>query len=384
MAYGDTQGIHASYPYQSTTVSSNFTTQPIYWIGLNWTPNRHPLQFLLPKTPLNALTFNMTTETYRPRALALNAAYTSAGTTLTFTDTTSLDVGDVLEIDSERFIVTAVNNATTVTVSGAYEGTTQANHNNASVVTLITNARTGAEVDQNSISRLPTMTPQYAQTLQHAYQVGGALQSTGTFMDGAVTPLDRDRMAAMQAVMDDYESAVMYGKGLPYTTAAGTRQTMKGLKTIFATNNDTTATNGSSYKPSDLITDTVEKCINNGGNPDTLLLSTKFVAGFHKWGWNLQMVDAGATSLGVRPEVFTVPLLGGLNIMWSPLMASGDAFCFNRSEVRLRIKRALFDKPRGSRGDAWEGDLIMEGSVEVDNEAHHAYVGGVTGFAVES
>jgi hypothetical protein len=46
--------------------------------------------------------------------------------------------------------------------------------------------------------------------------------------------------------------------------------------------------------------------------------------------------------------------------------------------------REVFDKPRGSRGDAIEGDIIGEGSVVVNNEAHHAWVQGVTGFAKQS
>jgi hypothetical protein len=45
------------------------------------------------------------------------------------------------------------------------------------------------------------------------------------------------------------------------------------------------------------------------------------------------------------------------------------------------MKRNLFEKPRGSRGDATEGDFIMEGAIEVDNEAHHAWVEGITAFA---
>jgi hypothetical protein len=36
---------------------------------------------------------------------------------------------------------------------------------------------------------------------------------------------------------------------------------------------------------------------------------------------------------------------------------------------------------RGNRGDMLEGDWIMEGAVEVVNEAHHAWVDGITAFS---
>ena len=37
------------------------------------------------------------------------------------------------------------------------------------------------------------------------------------------------------------------------------------------------------------------------------------------------------------------------------------------------MKRNEFWNPRGVRGDAYEGDWIAEGAIEVDNQAHHAW-----------
>ena len=63
------------------------------------------------------------------------------------------------------------------------------------------------------------------------------------------------------------------------------------------------------------------------------------------------------------------------------MLRPGTAICLCDPEVRIRLKRPMIDKPRGSRGDAFEGDIIMEGAIELDNEAHHAWVTGVTAFA---
>ena len=47
----------------------------------------------------------------------------------------------------------------------------------------------------------------------------------------------------------------------------------------------------------------------------------------------------------------------------------------------MRMKRNEFWNPRGVRGDAYEGDWIAEGAVEVDNPQHHAWVEGITAFS---
>lgn len=380
MPWGTTAGIQTPFAYSNV----NVIPPDVFRMAINYFPNRCPLLYRLSKLPLNALTFYMNNDTYRPRTATMNAAYTTnSDTTLTLTDATGIDVGDVLEVDSERLLVTAVNNGTVITVTGAFEGTTGANHNNGSTVTIVTSAETGAAVDKNAMSRLPSAVAQYSQTVQKAYQVGGSLQSTGNFMGGAVTPLDRDRLMAVQHTMDDFERACYLGKGAALS-ASVTRQTMKGLKTLCSTNNVTSPTNLSAYKPSDFVRDVLQGPKNNGGQPDLVLLSSAFMVGLAQWGWVLQKVDSEVSDLGVPVDTFMVPFLGGVKLVEAPLLPSYAAVAINSREVTLRIKRALNDYPRGRRGDAEEGDIILEGAIDVENEAHHSWVSGVTGFAIQS
>jgi hypothetical protein len=379
MAYGDTQGIHL--PYAST--NANGIPFDVMWMAINFYPQRCPLMFQLMKKPLGALSFYMNSDTYRPRTQTLNAAYTSAGATLTVLDTTGIDVGDVLNIESERFIVTAIPSATTLTVVGAQEGTTQANHANAVAVTIVTNARTGGEVDQNALSRLLAGTVQYSQTSQKAYQISGSLQSATNFLGGRTTPLDRDRQMAVQHVMDDFERGMYYGKGQALSSTV-TRQTMKGLATLLTTNTSSQPTNYTAYKPSDFTRDLLQSAFTAGGKPNIILVSPQFLGGLSTWGFNLQLLPAGATELGVQIEEYTVPFLGGVKLIPAPLLDGYTAIALNTDEVSIALKRRLDVYPRGRRGDAEEGDVIMEGAIDVENESHHAYVSGITGFAVQS
>lgn len=381
MAFGANQGIQTTFASQN----ANVIPFDVFRLAINWLPNRCPLLARLGKLPLDALEFYMNSDNYRPRnpVTRTNAAYTSSGATVTVVDATMFEVGDVLLIETERFLVTAVNNSTTITVTGAFEGTTAANHANNTAITLITSASTGADVDRAALSRLPSTVAQWPQTVQHAYQIGGALQSTGNYMGGAITPLDRDRSLAMQHSMDDFESACYYGKGVK-NTALILNQTMKGFQTILSTNNTASATNGSAYKPTDFIADGLQKCFNAGGQPDIILCSQDFLGGMARWGWTLQRLDQPVSELGVIADVFEVPFLGAIKMVPAPLLQSGTAIIFNSQEVAIRLKRPLLDLPRGRRGDAQEGDMIMEGALDVENEYKHAWISGVTGFAVQS
>jgi hypothetical protein len=383
MPYSANPGILT--PYNSINVSA--VPFDVFRIGINWMPDRCPLLARLAKVPLGSLKFELNNDNYRPRnpISRTNAAYTSTGTSITVLDGTVFTPGDVLLIESERFLVTAVNNNHTITVTYAFENTTQANHANNTAVTLITNAETGAAVDKNAQSRIPTTVEQYSQTVQHAYQVGGMFNSTSAYMGGDITPLQRDKQMAMQHVMDDFESALYYGKG----TTGGfsstlNNQTMKGLQTLITTNTTASPTNAGSYKPTDFTRDTLQACFSNGGKPDIILVSQDFLTGMTQWGWTLQRLDQPVSELGIAADTFVVPFLGGTRIIPAPLLRAGTAVAFNSNEVRVRLKRKLFDQERGVRGDAFEGDMIMEGSLELHNEYKCAWVSGVTGFAVQS
>jgi hypothetical protein len=366
---------------QWNSVNAGAIPYDAFGVAINWYINRTPLTARLPKLPTGSASFNVMSDDYRPRSTALTAAFSdTTGTVLTVADSSIYDVGDVVEVQSEKMLITAIASSTTATVTRGYAGTTAATHSNSLTAYLLTNSRTGAEVDVASVSRIPATVTQYCQTVQHAYQVGGALQADTNYASGFNSPLDRDRMLAMQHTMDDFEGAIYYGGGVALA-AQSTRPAMKGLRTLISTNNTTSPTNASAYKPTDLIRDTIQACTSAGGNPNLLLLSSDFQSGLATWGHPAMRIDAGATAFGVSIDTFEAPFLNGITIVMAPLLRTGTAICLATNEARIRMKRNLFDKPRGSRGDAIEGDFIMEGAIELDNPNHHAYVSGITGFA---
>lgn len=353
-------------------------------VAINWFVNRCPLVTRLPRLPIGSTTFTLVSRSFRSRTATLQAAITAASTQLTLDDASPFMNGDVLELASgERVELTAdpVLAGNTVTIRRGAEGTTAGNGAAGDVIRLIGNSRTGSEINQSGVAVKPVGVSQYCQTWQHPVQLGGSLQATTGYVTrpGLSTPFDQSRMDALQNLIDDMEVSCYYGRGEDPAVAARPKQ--KGLRTLIASNLTTTPTNAGAYKPSDLIRDTLEKCRAAGGDPDVLVVSSNFMTGLAIWSQAAQRIDAGVSVFGMPIDVFEAPFLGGISIIEAPLLKPYTAFCLTSAEVRLRMKRNEFWNQRGARGDAVEGDWIAEGAIEVENEAHHAWVEGITAFS---
>lgn len=356
----------------------------IHAVTMNWFVNRCPLVTRLPRVPVASTSFTIVNRTARPRTLRLVLALAAGDTSAKFNDVSYLMIGDVLESPSgERIEVVADPNLTTdtITIRRAAEGTTAAAAAVNDTFRLVGNSRTGAEVNQSAIGMKPQVVSQFCQTWQHPVQIAGSLQASTGFVTPVCgnTPLDHARMDALQNLMDDMESTSYYGRGEDPAVAARPKQ--KGLKTLISTNLVTSPVNAGAYKATDLIRDTLERCRANGGNPDVLLLSSNFMTGLAVWGHAVQRIEAGSSVFGVPINVFEAPFLGGITLIEAPLLRPFTAVALTSSEVRFRVKRNEFWNPRGVRGDAIEGDWIAEGAVELENESHHAWLEGVTGFS---
>ncbi|HEV3122626.1 MAG TPA: DUF5309 family protein [Isosphaeraceae bacterium] len=353
-------------------------------VAINWFANRCPLVTRVPRLPIGSTSFTMVNRFYRNRNVTLNANALVGDTTLALVDASTLMQGDVVEmVSGEHVEVIADPNLATnvVTVRRGAEGTTPTAGTNQDVLRLIGNSRTGSEVNQSSVGWKPVGVSQYCQTWQHPVQVGGSLQASTQYVaqPGVQTPLDQYKMDALQNLMDDMEVSSYYGKG--EDPAVASRPKQKGLRTLLSANLVASPVNAGAYKPSDFIRDTLEKARLGGGDPDVFILSTNFMSGLATWGMAVQRVDAGVSIFGNPFDVFEAPFLGGVRLIEAPLLRPFTCITLTSSEVRLRMKRNEFWNPRGVRGDAVEGDWIAEGALEIDNQAHHGWLEGITAFS---
>ncbi len=372
------QGIQAAFDNQAEIVND------IYVVTTNWFVNRCPIVTRTPRVPVGSTVFSIVSRGFRPRVAMLAAAVAAGDGQLVLADASPFMNGDVLELASgERVEIVAepILATNTVLVRRAAEGTAAGTGAASDVIHLISNSRTGAEINQSGVALRPVGVTQFCQTWQHPVQVGGSLQASANFATsaGVRTPFEQVKMDALRNLMDDMEVSSYYGRG--EDPAVASRPKQKGLKALLSANNVVAPTNAGAYKATDFIRDTLESCRSGGGDPDVLLLSTNFMIGLATWGQAVMRMNAGSNVFGTPIDVFEAPFLGGITIIEAPLLKPFTAVALTSSEVRMRMKRNEFWNPRGTRGDSFEGDWMAEGAIEVENPGHHAWVEGVTAFS---
>ncbi len=152
----------------------------------NWFANRNPLVTRLPYVPVERTDFLMYSHFYRARSTTISTALTASTTTgLVLADATFLMNHDVLQLidmtsgSSEYVQISGDPTGTnTVTVLRGVAGTTATTSvATSSVVNLIGNSRTGAEVNQTGLTSIGSSRTQYCQTFQFPVQVGGSAQT---------------------------------------------------------------------------------------------------------------------------------------------------------------------------------------------------------------
>ena len=372
------QGIQGAFDNQAE-IRNN-----IYVVASNWFVNRCPLVTRVPRVPVGSTTFSIVSRSFRARFATVAAPIAAGDTEVSLVDASALMNGDVLELVSgERIEIIADPNLAnnSVSVRRGAEGTTPGGGAANDSIRLIGNSRSGSEINQNGVALKPVGVAQYCQTWQHPVQVGGSLQASSAFStySGVRTPFEQYKMDALQNLMDDMEYSSYYGRG--EDPAVALRPKQKGLRTLLTTNLTTNPANAGAYRAIDLIRDTLQQCRVNGGDPDVLLVSPNFMTGLATWGHAVQRIDAGVNVFGTPIDIFEAPFLGGVSIIEAPLLKPFTAVCLTSNEIRMRMKRNEFWNPRGVRGDAYEGDWIAEGAIEVDNQAHHAWLEGITAFS---
>lgn len=378
---------------------------PDTYIGIaqNWFVNRTVLAARFPKLPIPTDIFQMVGYQFRPRTLTLTGgasagALTTGDTTLTFSSTKYLNVGDVIQLSTDEAVeVLTIPSSTSVTVARGI-GTDAANGsfthtaatgiatidstNNAA--TIVGNSRTGAEVDQTGFEQVPGTATQYVQSMQQIVQVGGKTQAMAQAIPlppGVASPFDKNKLDAMQNFMDDLEYAGLYGVGESPSDAASKRGKMYGIVNLLATNKTTSPTNASAYKPVDFQRDTINKIVANGGRCGMIMVSNEFLEGLATWGQSAVRIPAGSSAFGVAIDMYSTPLFPNVPLVHNMWLKPYTALALTTEEVRWRYIRTLDYLPYGIRGDAVEGEWHGDYAIEVDNEAHHAYVSGITGWA---
>ena len=109
------RGIKTEYNSQNL----GFIPNDFFYTALTSFVTRAPLFSRLEMAPVGSPTFGIASDVFRPTSQTLPTATISSGaTSITATDGSVFMPGDVIEIESEMFLITAVS-GNTLTVTGA-------------------------------------------------------------------------------------------------------------------------------------------------------------------------------------------------------------------------------------------------------------------------
>ena len=143
------QGIQSAFDNQAQIVND------VAVVSTNWFVNRCPLITRTPRVPVGSTTFTIVSRGFRPRVATLASPIAAGDGQISLVDATPFMNGDVLELLSgERVELTSdpIPGSNTITVRRAIEGTSAATGAINDTIRLISNSRTGAEVEQNAVS----------------------------------------------------------------------------------------------------------------------------------------------------------------------------------------------------------------------------------------
>lgn len=370
--------------------------------------NEAPLFARLDSWLAEAESYSIITYDVRPRLYTLSGAFTAStgSTTLTMTDTSPLLVGDVLEVLdttgalTERIEVQSITNGTTAVVRRAVEGTavianTAGGAANTLVVTLIGNSRTGSEIDQVGNRAVRTLIPQSVQTYTYPVQVGGKANAVAnTRLPAGISDVfTLEQKVKMTEMVRDIEYGFYFGKG-DAPVAVGDRAKQRGLKALIGyynggstmaanANANVNTSGGGSYTFLNFVSGPVQKAIDGGGDPDTVICSTNFVAGLQTWGFAKQQINQPKmNAIGLPVKEIAVPFTSGnLTFVPSYQLPAGTAIVLSSQDVKTRHIREAAWRQRANRGDAIEGEYFADMCIELGHPGWHSWVSGITSFA---
>ena len=372
---------------QFTAFNAGVIPNDVFGVAINWFVNRTPLISRLPKLPTGSPQFLVTNDNYRPRSNPMNngGVLTSAATSVVVSDGSIFDIGDVIQIEQEYLLVTGTPDPARTRQHADHHprlrrhdgrqpqrpaaGLPRHQHphrRRGERHQRQPDSPGGHPVLPDRAARLPgrRRPPGRHQLRQRLCHPARPRPDAG---DAACDGRLRERLLLRQG-----RAAVVYDKPAAdegHPEPDPDQQRLRRPPTRRPTSPATWSATRSRLASTAAATRRL------------LVVSTDFLSGFAVWGHAAMRLHAGSNVFGTPIDLFEAPFLSGISIIPAPLLRPGTAICLSDPEVRIRLKRPMIDKPRGSRGDAFEGDIIMEGAIELDNEAHHAFVTGVTAFA---
>lgn len=304
---------------------------------------------------------------------ALNGSITSNVTTITLSDGDNFQEGHILQVDSERMWVSAVNNSTEVlTVTRAFGGTTGATHADSASVTIVGMARLeGADSDDIAYTDR-TVGSNYTQIFHSEVKVSRSQNQISQY--GIAEEMAYQENKVIPSLTRLLERQFYYGT----TSAAGsatTPRTMGGYQ-AFVTDNKVS---GASLAQSQ-FENAVKAAYSDGGSgPWSAFVSpTNFqkIKNFYDSSVFLR-VDRTENTVGMVVEQILTPY-GMVNLVLDRWAKDSEIAIIDPKHAGFVTFYPFTAEPLAKSGDYERSEVVGEFSLAIRQDKAHAMLSSVS------
>jgi 2-phospho-L-lactate guanylyltransferase (CobY/MobA/RfbA family) len=300
----------------------------------------------------------------------LDGSITSTATTITLTDASAVQVGDILMIDAEYVVVASIASEV-ATVHARDYGGTNATHADAAVVYRVGQARLeGADA---AYGPLHTITAPYNHTsiFQHARQASGTVQVIDQY--GIANDLDYQADKMMPELLRLLNRA-MYHSTRQVGTATAPRS-MGGLEQYITDNEETTVGAIAALDFDNLA----DKILADGGQPTVAFLHPTILTDIKNLLGAATFLEYGpdVTRLGVRVATIRTQF-GDLSLVWDRWCPAAKLYVIDERFVGVYALRPFQRYALARTGDADAVEVVGEYSLVVKHDAAHGKMSGLT------
>lgn len=315
------------------------------------------------------------TELITPRS-SLNGAYTSGGGTLTVAsgEAERFRVDDILKVNDVVYRVTAVNTGTDELTVSTWTGS-DANAADGDVVMVIGTApaegadpgaaRTTDRVVNYNLTQI--FGPEPIEMTETELVVGRG----GKF--GVENEWDYQLANRVKEMWVKLEQALVYSKRVD--DSGNRRRSMGGIDYWISTNEDSSTTTITESAIRSLQQD----CYDNGGEPNTLLLSPSQKIKVSDFSSGVTLNRDADSRLRGQIVDFIENDFGRLYVIMNRWLSTSDGFLFNPLQTEIATLRPLVFEMLAKTGDRKQGMIVAEKTLKFRAEK---WAGKFTGLTV--
>jgi len=219
------------------------------------------------ENPATAIKHEWMEDNLRPLTDTVNEALDNSETDVTVLDDTIFRKYDLVKVDDELMLVTAVTTLT-LTVTRGYAGSTAATHSDQATIEIIAPLAVEGGDAGTARSTVKAGLYNYRQIFEDVVQVSSTLEAIAQWAPGS--EYARQLMKTMRVLFIQMDKSLIYGK--PYVGTASAPGTLGGLLHYITTH--VTAAAGAQLSEA-LYRDLLLDIYDDGGNPGCAIMTLK-------------------------------------------------------------------------------------------------------------